>query len=179
MIELKPFAEADFDILISWVDSAETLVQFAGLNFSFPLTYSQLSANLENKKIKAYKAIHLPTNRIVGYGEIYITDENEAILGKIIIGDSNDRGQGLGAQIVQQLLLIAFTQLKINKAQLYVFDWNIGAIKCYEKVGFLIEKGITKKRDVNGKTWIAIKMFINKNAWKPDLKVVHSKYRKH
>jgi RimJ/RimL family protein N-acetyltransferase len=45
---------------------------------------------------------------------------------------------------------------------LYVFDWNIAAIKCYEKAGFVTDKGVTKRREANGKIWTAIKMLIDK-----------------
>jgi len=165
MIELKPFTEADFYLLISWIKTEEALMQFAGVNFSFPLTADQLAANIENKKITAYKAVHQPANKTIGHGEIYITDEGEAILGKIMIGEEALRGNGFGGEIVKQLVHIAFTQLNVKKVLLYVFDWNVSAIKCYQNAGFEIERGNDKKRYINGQTWTAIRMGMNEDDW--------------
>ena len=144
MIVLKPFSEEDFDTLISWIDSEEALVQFAGLNFLFPLTREQLALNLTNTKIHAYKAVQLPQNRLIGYGEIYITDMNEASLGKIIIGDESLRGQGFGLELVNHLVAISFNKLGAGIALLNVF---------------------TKKRQVNGKVWTAVQMVLEKEKW--------------
>ncbi len=40
--------------------------------------------------------------------------------------------------MVQQLLDIAFIDLKQSKVELNVFDWNISAIKCYDKAGSVL-----------------------------------------
>ena len=57
MIRLEPFATSDFNKLISWVDSEEDLIQFAGPIFKFPLTERQLEKYLEDKSRFAFKVI--------------------------------------------------------------------------------------------------------------------------
>jgi RimJ/RimL family protein N-acetyltransferase len=166
MVKLEPFTKADFDKLISWVNSEEILVQFAGPIFTFPLTHQQLEQYLEDKNRFVYKVVHLPTNTSIGHAEISLSDESTAILCRILIGDPIYRGQGLGQKIVNKLLEISFTQFAAEKAELNVFDWNVSAIKCYEKAGFVINPNKTKKRDVNGETWTALNMTIDKGQWK-------------
>ncbi len=63
------------------------------------------------------------------------------------------------------LLEIAFNELNKEKAELNVFDWNIGAIKCYEKVGFKINQNKVSNSIVKGENWKAINMIINRDDW--------------
>jgi hypothetical protein len=42
MISLKNFKPDDFDLMISWMDYKELLIQIAGPYFSYPLTHAQL-----------------------------------------------------------------------------------------------------------------------------------------
>ena len=46
-IELRPFERADFSRLIRWSCSAEFLIQWAGLGFSYPLDETQLERYFE------------------------------------------------------------------------------------------------------------------------------------
>jgi RimJ/RimL family protein N-acetyltransferase len=165
MIKIEPFHKTDFDGLISWVDSEETLVQFAGPIFAFPLTTQQLETCLEDEKRFAYKVVDLKRNSIIGHAEIYTPTDKLAILCRILIGDPRLRGLGLGQEIMKILLTISFAGFGVEKAELNVFDWNIGAIKCYEKVGFSINTEKKRTREVNGQTWTSLNMTIDKNNW--------------
>lgn len=163
MIKLEPFEISDFDKLISWIDNEEILLQFSGPAFTFPLNKEQLQINLEDKKRFSYKVVDSSTNAMIGYSEIYLLDKSSALFGRIIIGNPEFRGKGLGQKIVKILLEISFNQLEVEKAELNVFDWNINAIKCYEKVGFIINPDKIKKREIKGEVWTAINMLIEKN----------------
>jgi RimJ/RimL family protein N-acetyltransferase len=39
---------------------------------------------------------------------------------------------------MNELLDYSFRELDMNEVELNVYDWNIAGIKCYEKVGFVI-----------------------------------------
>jgi len=91
--------------------------------------------------------------------------EHSAYLGKILIGIKEQRGKGLGQQIVHLLLDVAFSTLGQPKVELNVFDWNIEAIKCYEKVGFVINPGKKNERQIKNETWTAINMVLDKSKW--------------
>lgn len=164
MIQLQAFIPADYDHLISWVGSAESLMQFAGPAFNFPLTHEQLLASLSDEKRFAFKVINTDNNKIISHAEIYLTSE-AAHLGRILIGDEKQRGKGIGQAIVAQLLHIAFEEMNQSLATLNVFDWNLAAIKCYEKVGFKINPDKTLVRTVNDKTWTALNMVMHKKEF--------------
>ncbi len=141
IIKLELFEEKDFDRLIKWAYEEETLIQFAGPIFTFPLTNEQLYGYISNKERLPFKVIDSVTNTVIGHAEISPSKETNAIkICRILIGDKTKRGKGYGEKIIKSLLEIAFNELNKEKAELKVFDWNIGAIKCYEKVGFKINK---------------------------------------
>jgi RimJ/RimL family protein N-acetyltransferase len=165
MIRLEKFDQGCYDTLLSWIENAGALMQFAGPAFTFPLTAEQLDKSLGDPNRFAFRVVDRNSGKMIGHAEIYLTKES-AYLGRIIIGDPQMRGNGLGGQIVASLLDYAFDVLGQNKVQLNVFDWNTSAIKCYEKVGFLINPNKKAERVVNGQTWNALNMFIDKQKWK-------------
>ena len=55
------------------------------------------------------------------------------------------KNKGYGTECVKRVLDFAFDDLKLNKVELEVYDFNPRAIHVYEKVGFKIEG---RKREV-------------------------------
>jgi RimJ/RimL family protein N-acetyltransferase len=163
-IKLSPFLKTDFGRLISWVDNEETMVQFAGTYFSFPLTETQLEQYLKDKNRFVYKVVHTPTKTVIGHAEIFF-NHTTAILCRILIGEKIYRGKGIGQQIINALLEISFNQHGASTVMLNVFEWNVIAIRCYEKVGFSINPGKLYTSQVNGKAWTRLSMSIDKLTW--------------
>ncbi len=162
MIELKPFEKTDFERLISWVDSKELLIQFAGFVFKYPLTKEQLASYVSDERRHAFKVVNPETNETIGHAEIYLIEPKVALLCRILIGNKEYRGKGLGQQIVRQLIAFSFEKLGVEMAELNVFDWNTSAIKCYEKAGFKINPDKIRTAEVNGVVWTAINMMLQK-----------------
>lgn len=164
MISLQPFNTNDYDQLISWIDSAELLMQFAGPAFSFPLTHEQLDKSLNDKRRTAFKAVDENNKAAIGHAEIYLANDC-AYLGRILIGDPTQRSKGIGQATVAQLLHIAFDEKNQTLVALNVFDWNVAAVKCYEKIGFTINPHKQLERNLNGQTWTALNMLLHKSDW--------------
>ncbi len=161
MILLEKFDQTYYNLLLSWIESPEALMQFAGPAFTFPLTSEQLDTSLSDPNRFAFRVVDRNSKKMIGYAEVYLTQES-AYLGRIIIGDQQLRGIGLGQQIVSSLLDYAFDVLGQNKVQLNVFEFNTSAIKCYEKVGFRINPNKNAERMINGQNWVALNMTIDK-----------------
>ncbi|MBL0135947.1 MAG: GNAT family N-acetyltransferase [Chitinophagaceae bacterium] len=164
MLRLETFDKDSYEELISWIGSEEELMQFAGPAFTFPLTKEQLETSVNDKNRFSFKVVNSITNVTIGHAEIYLTDHS-AYLGRIIIGDKEQRGKGLGQQIVNLLLDFVFSTFDKTKVELNVFDWNVGAIKCYEKVGFVINPNKKIERQIKNEIWTAINMTIDKSRW--------------
>ncbi len=166
MIIFEPFERNDFERLISWVDNEEILIQFGGSMFSFPLTIEQLEHYKDDKKRLAFKVIEQTGRTVIGHAELFPADNNQSIrICRVLIGDETKRRRGFGQQIVKELLKIAFLKLDKQNAELNVFDWNTNAIKCYEKVGFIINPNKASKLEVRGNIWTAINMTIDRAHW--------------
>ena len=167
MITLEQFNESDFERLINWVDNEEILVQFAGPLFSFPLTIGQLQEYKNDKNRHLFKVME-PGKRAIGHAELFQSDDEKTVrICRVLIGDKTKRGQGVGQQIINELLKISFVKLDKENVELNVYDWNTNAIKCYEKVGFAVNPNKRFESEVNGSVWTAINMTIDKEDWKP------------
>ena len=61
----------------------------------------------------------------------------------ILIGDKDYRGKGYGADAIQILCRFGFEEMNLHKIKALVFDFNVAALKCYQKCGFQTE-GVLK-----------------------------------
>lgn len=159
LIRLEKFDSSDYADLISWIKDEEMLMKFGGPSFSFPLTAEQLDKSQEDKQRYSFKVVDVERNKTIGHCEVYLLEET-AKLARILIGEDTQRGKGLGKEIMKALIDFTANQLHRTNIELNVFDWNVGAIKCYESVGFKINPNKRLERKVNGKTWIAVNMVL-------------------
>jgi len=81
----------------------------------------------------------------IGAVDLFHVDwKNRAVNLGITIGEKTYWGQGLGTDATYTSLLFAFRELNLNRVELEVFEDNLRAVHCYEKVGFQHE-GIRRK----------------------------------
>lgn len=165
-IILEPFMENDFNNLISWIKNEEFLIQFSGQIFQFPLTKEQLYNYLNDDKRIAFKVTEIATARVIGHAELYKTGKHEMKIARVLIGDESNRGKGYGKQIILELTKHAFALPDVKTVILNVFEWNSGAIKCYESVGFILNKEVTKEVHVGQDAWKSVSMSITRKQWK-------------
>jgi RimJ/RimL family protein N-acetyltransferase len=135
-MHLIPFTKTHYHTLLNWVKEPETLFLFAGIGFSYPLTSEQLDQYIaSNPDRKLYLGIdehQMP----IAYGEIIPQGEYSARLGHLIIGESQNRGKGVGQLFIKALNDLAIHDLQIKNMDLFVLEGNRPAINCYLKSGF-------------------------------------------
>lgn len=158
MIRLEPFTQVDFKRLISWIDNEELLIQFAGPIFTYPLTEEQLQSYLEDENRFAFKVIDTNSGHTIGHAEIYRTENNTAKICRVLIGDQSLRGKGFGEELIRELVSFSIKNLPGTTVELNVYDWNTAAIRCYEKVGFVMDPEKFTIMTVEGKTWKSMNM---------------------
>jgi RimJ/RimL family protein N-acetyltransferase len=133
---LKAYENAHFHILDSWVTDADLLLQFSGTDFSYPLTEKQLSD---------YQILHPDRRFYMGYtsdgvpfafGEIIPQENGYPRLARVLVGEPTSRGQVLGRYFIQLLVSESIKLYQINTVELFTWEKNHAAIKCYESVGF-------------------------------------------
>ncbi len=164
MIKLEKFVESDFNTLISWINTEEDLIQFAGPLFSFPLTKVQLNGYIKMKNKKPFKIVLAETEKTIGHCELNLENGNNR-LSRILIGDESYRSKGYGKIVVAKMVKLLFDNPNTKEVDLNVFDWNNGAIKCYKRVGFIIDPNETKKYEVMGKCWTTLNMKLHRDNW--------------
>ena len=157
MIRLEPFTPADYERLIAWVDSPELLLQYSGPLFKFPLTSSQLETSASDPARVSYNVVEAATGKVIGHCELYYKAES-ILIGRILVGDPEARGKGIGGAIIRALVGIAQQDPEGRFIELNVFDWNTQAIRCYEREGFVLNPEVTYVRQIGDETWTAVNM---------------------
>ncbi|HEY4787948.1 MAG TPA: GNAT family protein, partial [Bacteroidales bacterium] len=155
MIKLEKFEKSDFDRLINWIDSEESMIQFSGPIFSYPITYEQLDKYICADNRIVYKVKDSDSGDIIGHAELNKIDKKNrsARISRILIGDKRNRNKGYGKAIINELIRIGFNDLQLHRLDLGVFDFNHQAMKCYKDCGFEIEGLLKENSRVGDKYW--------------------------
>ena len=116
--------------IVKWTNEKgkDFLEQWAGKSLDFPLTESQID------DLKDIYSIFCE-NEFVGIIQ-KIRKENDNIhIGRFLINPEL-AGKGLGKRALIEFINLIFQDEDMNSITLNVFDYNVGAKKLYEKVGF-------------------------------------------
>ena len=173
-MKLEPVQSTDLDRLLSWVDSPEFMLQWAGPRFSWPLSKEQLQTNLLEGEgpaptLLAFKAIS-DDGVMTAYAEITRIDRanRSASLARLLVAPES-RGLGIGSWTVAELLWVAFEQLYLHRVALTVFSFNTAAVRAYERSGLRHEGTMRDAYVVGGRFWSLNMMSILEPEWrKPD-----------
>lgn len=162
MIKLEKFEKGDYDRLISWIISEEFMIQFSGPVFDYPLTHEQLDTYTSAKGRLVFRVVDCESENVIGHAEINNIDlkNKSARLCRILVGDPGYRNKGYGKLIIKELLSVGFSELKLHRLDLGVFDFNAQAIKCYKDCGFEIEGLMRDTTRVGDKYWSIYNMSI-------------------
>ena len=173
MITLRPFDRSDFARLIGWVASPAFLLQWAGPLFTYPLDTAQLERYLAESQQDQptrmiFTAVEAETGGAVGHIELGKIDSRNrsASLARVLIGDPSRRSKGSGVEMVLRALEIGFDRLGLHRIDLVVFDFNMGAIACYERAGFVIEGRLREARRFGEDYWTLLQMSILEQEWR-------------
>ncbi len=172
MIRLRPFMVSDFPRLISWIGSAEMLVQWAGpKQFSYPLTHDQLRDYLAGSEglnpSRRIWAVTDDSDQVVGHIELGAIDYDNrtASLCRVLVAPAL-HGKGLCVPMVGEALRIGFEELGFRRIDLRVYAFNTPAINCYRRVGFVQEGLLRKATRVGDSYWDTVVMGILQEEWK-------------
>jgi len=175
MIRLELIKKEDLYKIVEWNrnKSANDLLQWAGPLYEYPLTLSQVEKYFLDEKNKEvvdtyiYKIVTISTEEIIGTVELREIDRENKIarVCRFLIGEEKERGRGIGALALKEILRSGFEDMGFEKITLGVFDFNKGAVRCYEKVCFVIEKLLKDVRKAKDGYWSLYEMSILKFKW--------------
>jgi RimJ/RimL family protein N-acetyltransferase len=175
MVRLECLEKEDLTKIVEWNanKSSDYLLQWAGPLYSYPITHKKVEDYFYNyvekgdSNIFVYKIRLCNTDDFIGTIELREIDKDNRIgrVCRFLIGEDRFRGKGIGAQVLQEILKIGFIDLKFENITLGVFDFNNGAIKCYENAGFVKEKFLKNIRESSTGYWNSYEMSISKMKW--------------
>lgn len=176
-IALKEMTKSDFPMIVDWVRSTnrDFLYQWAGSSYEYPLTVEQMehqySRGINTPESGAYLflIVDLDTDEILGTVQLGKWDRilKEAVVGRFLIHKSADRGKGIGTKALERIVEFGFNELGLVRIKLYVFHFNVQAIRCYEKAGFVRGKVLKDVyRDTKGESWDRIEMTLEQEVWR-------------
>jgi RimJ/RimL family protein N-acetyltransferase len=179
LIKLRPFEETDIPSLVSWIPDARFLLQFAGLQYKYPLDNAQLLESIEKTRGERpldfmFAAVRQPGGTVIGHVELLSVDyaQRRARLGRVLIGPAEWRGKGYGRAMTTEALDYGFNSLGLEEISLGVFDFNQPAVSCYEKLGFIQSDFRPNARTFEHEQWNLVIMKLGKQTW---LKERHSR----
>lgn len=162
MINVRLMQERDIASIISWGGNTEEFLK-QWSNYSYPLTSEQIMERIKSDDIKLL-AIE---DECVLIGTIQIF-KFDISLGSARVGcfliDPSCQGMGYGEKALRKVVEYGFKELEVKSINLGVFDYNSGAIRCYEKVGF---KKVGEYEHPMG--WLGHTMEIAKNDFMSNL----------
>lgn len=94
-----------------------------------------------------FSMIEKKTNEFIGNIEIMEINNNIGEIGIAITRKKQDKH--FGQEAIKRLIEYAFSELNLNGLELNVYNSNPRGIKCYEKVGFVIDGQGKTKEDIH------------------------------
>jgi len=162
MIRLIKFDKVDFNRLINWIDSEESMIQFSGPIFDYPITHKQLDNYINTENRIVYKVIDADSEEVIGHAELNNIDykNTSARICRILVGEKQYRNKGYGKAIINELVRFVFEDLNFHRLDLAVYDFNQQAINCYKDCGFEIEGLFIDNKKVGNGYWSTYNMSI-------------------
>jgi RimJ/RimL family protein N-acetyltransferase len=172
MIELRPFTREDFPRLINWISSPRLLLQWAGPQlFHYPLDEDQLGkyigqANKGKPGSLIFKVVCKQKQEVIGHIELTgINNESSTASICRVFVDPGWRGKGACQEMARKIVEIGFNEYDLHRIELKVYDFNLGAISCYEKAGFVREGVLREAQREGNEYWNVVLMGILKKEW--------------
>ena len=129
---IKGINDKNKNDIVKWTNEKgkDFLEQWAGASLDFPLTESQID------DLKNIYSIFFE-NEFVGIIQKIRKEMGNIHIGRFLINPELT-GKGLGKRALIEFINLIFQDEDVNSITLNVFDYNVGAKKLYEKVGFKV-----------------------------------------
>lgn len=137
-VTIRPLLAEDIELLRQWRNDKDNSKYLRQIPYITQEMQKKWFENyLQNNDEICFAIIEAQTlNRVVGSLSLYNFSDKSAEFGKILIGDVEAHGKGVGYNAIHAVLDIAFNELGLEKVFLHVYDNNKVAVHLYDKVGF-------------------------------------------
>jgi RimJ/RimL family protein N-acetyltransferase len=166
-VVLRPMVLADAPHSLRWVNDQETskLVNAGRKKLTLKEEIKWINDVRKNKKTKLQLAIETRDGVHIGNTGFEIIPQHKNATWGILIGDKRYWGKGYGTEVLGLILRYGFTEMKLNRIQLNVYEYNARAIALYGRAGF-VKEGVRRKAIFyKGKFYDEIVMGMLRSEW--------------
>lgn len=170
ILYLQSISSKDANLLTKWRFSEENYDFFYEF---FPTTKEQNEKWIENVLNKKNEinliAYEKENNRPIGMISLIDIDQRnqKCEIGRVLIGEMDDRKKGYGGYMISLILKYAFLHLNMQKVYLEVFADNASAVNFYKKNGFVQDGFFAKHIYKNGE----FKDVVHMSTFKKDFRI--------
>jgi len=164
-VRIRPYQNKDFDTISQWIMGERSHALWCANLIPYPLEKKGFDDLLQDVEERCGDSPFVATSdngKVVGFFCFSVNvNTNEGML-KFVVIDNSMRNKGYGYEMLKLAIKYAFEIAKANAVQLNVFPENLGAKKCYEKVGFK-ERTLTENAfSFKDESWGRCNMIITK-----------------
>ena len=168
-ITLRARIEADADVLFRVAADLDTWEE-RGPSIPAPLTETSYRARLaaaDSDNGSNVRFIVDVDGVAVGSVSLFEFDHlaRHAEVGIALVGEA--RGKGIGTAAIKGIVEFAFTRCNLRRLHLQVIESNLGAIRTYEKAGFVLEGRQREHAWVRGRYEDILVMGLLRSEWTP------------
>lgn len=156
---VRTFETKDIQVILSWFPTPEALAQWGSPARIFPLDKNQVAEFFDqtfgdDPKVKMWAAE--TAGSLVATATTTIDWNQGVVLLGLIAVEPHSRGKGLAQPFLEDVISKTFSDERIERIELNVYSFNAGAIRTYERIGF-IKEGVRRSLARMGKErWDAL-----------------------
>ena len=166
-VTLRARTEADIDVLFQLSSDLNTWEERNPASPA-PLSrseYEAQQAKAESNPSGQARFVIDVDGVAVGSVSLFQFDElaRHAEVGIVLVAEA--RGKGIGTAAISQIIEFAFVRCNLRRVHLQAIESNVGAIRAYEKAGFVIEGRQREHAWVRGRYEDIVVMGILRSEW--------------
>lgn len=139
-VRLRPLEKTDIEIIRIWRNNPNNSKYLKKIPFITPEMQIEWFNSVLNNPNEMFFAIEeiVEFKRIVGSLSLYDIKDKECLFGKILVGEADTRGHGIGTNATIAALEVATKHLGAQSIRLYVYKDNQVAFEVYRRAGFKV-----------------------------------------
>lgn len=156
-IMLREYKREDLQHMRKWVNDPEVVDNLSDIFLAphtLEATEEYLNSILKGERENTYSFViaDKETEAYIGQIDLMKIDwKNRSAEIGIVLGESANRGKGIGSEALKVLQGFAFNRLNLHRLEIRVHEYNTRAHRCYLKCGFKEEGRLRQNFYINGK----------------------------
>lgn len=154
LVSLRPFDRGHLEQTRLWINDPEISRLLGRAHPVSDWEHERWFDALQDGGDQIYFAVHRRSDgRHVGNVWLWgIDGRHQKGEARILIGESEALGRGLGTETIELLCTYAFERLNLHRVYAYVLAMNPRALRAFEKAGFAVE-GVLKEDRWDGRRY--------------------------